>query len=182
MSVMTLDVGAGEHPHPRADLTLDLREDLEGVDLPGVDIGRDEWPVETASIYEVVCSHVLEHVPPDRLDHVFSELSRVLAPGGVARLRVPHAGTWGARTDPTHFGGWTPDVDRYFDESTGTTTYWADLDFEADAIARVSWPVGVPRRWRPLRFWTVSGRLSHELVKLPLVDAEVEVRLRRRVG
>lgn len=46
-------------------------------------------PFASESFDLVICSHVLEHVPDDRA--AFSELHRVLAPGGQALLLTPYA-------------------------------------------------------------------------------------------
>ena len=46
------------------------------------------WPVESGTIDLAVCDYVLEHI--EDVDGFFSELSRVLAPGGVVGFRTPN--------------------------------------------------------------------------------------------
>jgi SAM-dependent methyltransferase len=170
-----LEIGAGTTPDERATETLDIREDLDGIDYPGVDIGRDRWPVETGAISLVVASHVLEHVPPDRLAHVFEEAARVLEPGGALHALVPHAGSWDAYTDPTHqgSGGWTPDVTGYFDGRL--EPYFTQLEWRVYAEAQLEFPT-VLRPSLRLSWTTTNGTLSTELVSLPFVTGVVEFR------
>ena len=58
-------------------------------DLTRLPFGDGEFDI-------VICSHVLEHVPDDRV--AIREMKRVLAPGGVALVLVPFA-TDGGETD-----------------------------------------------------------------------------------
>jgi predicted SAM-dependent methyltransferase len=107
MEHQILEVGAGENPEisAREGDTLDIREDLPHIDFPGVDIAVDEWPIESETYDRVIVKHVLEHLPPSRMTHVFTELDRVLNLGGTAEIELPHAGTYGAATDLTHRNG-----------------------------------------------------------------------------
>jgi SAM-dependent methyltransferase len=57
-------------------------DDMQTADLTAL-------PFDDGSFDVVICSHVLEHVPDDRA--AFSELVRVLAPGGHALLLTPYA-------------------------------------------------------------------------------------------
>ncbi len=64
------------------------------------------WPWETASVQEVLAYDVFEHLPNKR--HTMNELWRVLKPGGIARIQVPHATLGdGGHCDPTHCSYWT---------------------------------------------------------------------------
>lgn len=168
-----LEVGAGQSPDSRATETLDIRNDLEHVDYGGVDIGADEWPVGDNSFDMVVANHVVEHVPPESIGHVFREVDRVVETGGTFHVVTPHAGTWQAATDPTHqgSGGWTPDVVKYF---TGELEqYFPNLDWSVNARANLSFPLVLRERFR-LEFSTTRGAISNEIVKVPFVSGEVE--------
>lgn len=89
-----LDVGCGDKPYA-AWLDADRVVQHLGIDLyPGsnVDVvitpGRP-WPLETASFDALLCTQVLEHV--ENLDHVLSEMHRVLKPGGTLLASIPFA-------------------------------------------------------------------------------------------
>lgn len=56
-----------------------------------VDLDATELPLADSHFDVVICNHVLEHIPDDRL--AMAEIHRVLAPGGTAILQVPYA--WG---------------------------------------------------------------------------------------
>lgn len=85
-----LDIGPGAFPHPRADVTLERRfenpvEQLaQNGNEPSATIngslvyydGRD-FPFEDDAFDYVICSHVIEHVPDDELDHFVQEVQRV---------------------------------------------------------------------------------------------------------
>jgi SAM-dependent methyltransferase len=76
---------------------------LEGfvnLDLPDYNASLDPIPCEDGSVAEVRAFHVLEHLT----NPIFclGEIQRVLAPGGVANLLVPHWSSDVAYTDFTH--------------------------------------------------------------------------------
>lgn len=74
---------------PRTHLRLDLGLDSRMVDVLG---SLTELPLGQGSVDLLVCYHVLEHVPDDRL--AMREIARVLAPGGLGLVQVPYrAGT-----------------------------------------------------------------------------------------
>lgn len=66
--------------------TTDLNRD--DVDLPGLDIQALDLPDGSYDV--VLCNHVLEHVPDDRI--AVHELARVIRTGGIAIITVP--GDW----------------------------------------------------------------------------------------
>lgn len=89
-----LDVGCGNKPYAHW-LDADKVVQHLGIDIyPGpkvdvvVSIDR-QWPFETASFDAVLCTQVLEHV--ENVEHVLSEIHRVLKPGGVLLASVPFA-------------------------------------------------------------------------------------------
>ncbi len=74
---------------PRSHVRLDLGLDSRMVDVLG---SLTELPLAAGSVDLLVCYHVLEHVPDDRL--AMREIARVLAPGGLGLVQVPYrAGT-----------------------------------------------------------------------------------------
>lgn len=66
------------------------------VDVLG-DVGRLPFAEDTFDL--LVCYHVLEHVPDDRA--AIRELARVLRPGGIALLQVPHRSGQPTDEDPS---------------------------------------------------------------------------------
>jgi predicted SAM-dependent methyltransferase len=65
-------------------LTADLNQ--EGV-MEKIDITQIPYPDDSFDV--ILCNHVLEHIPDDRL--AMREIYRVLSPGGWAVLQVPVA-------------------------------------------------------------------------------------------
>ena len=88
---------------------------VDGVKIEGcVDVVHDlnvvPYPFEDNYADEIHMYHVLEHLdnPVEKLE----EIHRLLKPGGVLYLRVPHFSSMGAFTDITHkrpFGYWSFD-------------------------------------------------------------------------
>ena len=65
---------------------------LDIVKFEGVDIVADaseHIPLETGSVDEIRCIHVLEHVTRDKYPLMLREMHRVLKPGGVLYVEVP---------------------------------------------------------------------------------------------
>lgn len=168
-----LEIGSGLNPDDRATVTVDIRTDLEYIDVGGVDIGTDQLPFDDRSFSRVIADNVLEHIPPGQIGHVFEEVDRVLQPKGVFEVIIPHAGTWAARTDPTHYGtgGWTPDIEKYF---TGELQeYWPGINWDVSTAAKLEVPTFLRTSLR-LSVRINHGGLSTELAKLPFVTGTVE--------
>lgn len=93
-----LDIGCGPNKTAGA-VGLDI------LALPGVDVVHDlnniPYPFADSSFDEVHCNHVLEHVPD--LSATMKEIYRIMRPGGILYIRVPHASCCTtAWADPTH--------------------------------------------------------------------------------
>lgn len=71
------------------------------------------WTWADSSVAEVLAYDVFEHLPDKR--HTMNELWRVLVPGGIARIQVPH-GTEGdgGVCDPTHVSLWSTSDFEYY--------------------------------------------------------------------
>lgn len=91
-----LNVGCGADVRPGY-VNLD-RAALAGVDVVH-DVDRRPWPFEDQAFSEVLCESVLEHVD---LVPTMREIHRILRPGGMLRLTVPHFTAPTAYEDPTH--------------------------------------------------------------------------------
>lgn len=64
------------------------------------DLNKIPYPFKTGSIDEIHFYHVLEHL--DKPIEKLEEIHRILKPGGVLYMRVPHFSSMGAFTDLTH--------------------------------------------------------------------------------
>lgn len=84
---------------PPADVIMDLSKPWDGLGDSSVD--------------EVLAYDVFEHLPDKR--QTMNELWRVLKPGGIARIQVPHATDGdGGHCDPTHVSYWTTSDFEYY--------------------------------------------------------------------
>lgn len=86
---------------------IDIRQgwvNLDSAALDGVDIVHDltilPLPFTDNSFDEIVCQDVLEHVA--EYTPLLKELHRILAPGGLLHIRVPHFTSKNNFIDPTH--------------------------------------------------------------------------------
>lgn len=136
-TVKILDLGCG----------LNKRRDAIGIDnvaLSGVDIVHDltrfPYPIETASIEQVCCNHILEHFDSEMLIKVLTEVQRILKPGGLLEIRVPHAFCIAAKTDPTHKSFYCFQTIKYFTP-----------DFE------YSYYKNTPKKFRVKKTWANFG-------------------------
>ena len=79
---------------------------VDNVLLDGVDIVHDlsvfPYPFSDNSLDTVYCRHVLEHFESEVRNKVIAEIGRILKPGGLVEIRVPHAFSVAAMADPTH--------------------------------------------------------------------------------
>ena len=84
--------------------------------VPPADIVADlaePWPWPDSSVREVLAYDVFEHLPDKR--RTMNELWRVLVPGGIGRIQVPHATDGdGGHCDPTHKSYWTTSDFEYY--------------------------------------------------------------------
>jgi len=91
---------------------------VDSAPLPGVDVVWDlndrPWPFASGAWALVVANHVIEHL--DDLGATMRELHRILAPDGIAQVRVPHVAGWGAWNNPTHRHYFTRETLRYFEK------------------------------------------------------------------
>jgi predicted SAM-dependent methyltransferase len=104
-------ISRGSRPAPCYRLHIgcgrDKWQDAIGVDIQSDsaadviwDLDKIPWPFPAEAFREVIAFDVLEHVR--QFVGVMEEIHRVLAPGGIARIRVPGASSHHQFTDPTH--------------------------------------------------------------------------------
>jgi SAM-dependent methyltransferase len=103
-----LNLGCGRYPKPGF-VNVDWRDE------PGIDLVHDlsilPYPFETESFDLVEADHVLEHLP--EVFRVMTEIHRILKPGGVLVLRVPHFSR--GFSHPEHRRGFDATFPYYFD-------------------------------------------------------------------
>lgn len=141
---MRLDLGSGAKP----------AEGFESVDLyePSakwkVNLFKFPWPWADNSVDAINCSHVIEHVPAcftsgqnipvdendkDLLCSFFDECWRILKPGGIMHVRVPHVQNVMAFQDMTHRRFITEEMFHYLNreqrEVWGIGHYLCKCDF-----------------------------------------------------
>lgn len=94
---MILNVGCGPAP-------LEGAVNLDMTDGPGIDVVHNldvfPWPFEDSSFDEVRAIQVFEHVGEPV--GFMNEAWRVLVPGGLLMIYVPHWKSQNSFTDPTH--------------------------------------------------------------------------------
>ena len=92
-------------------------EGFQGVDIaPGegvdhvVDLFQYPWPFAERSVSEVICSHLIEHIPHYRPEYegvdgfwmFFNELHRIMRKGAIATFHCPYFKGDRAFWDPSH--------------------------------------------------------------------------------
>lgn len=82
------------------------------------DLEQTPWPWASDSVSEVALIHALEHMggDPKIFLAIMQELYRVLIPGGMARIHVPHPRHDDFLNDPTHVRPITPALLSLFDK------------------------------------------------------------------
>jgi len=114
------------------------RKNVPGSRAVLIDATTSLLPFADGSMDYIVCSHVLEHVPDDKL--LLSEIRRVLSPGGTAYFNIP-INEEGIEV-PNHMRKYTGAAFLALLSSNGFT---ATESFESDGFSRlVSW-LGVHR-------------------------------------
>jgi hypothetical protein len=124
---------------------------IDQVATSATDIVRDlkrGLPFEDSSVDEILCDNVLEHIgPPEDFIFVLNEMFRVLKPGAVCTIIVPHAGSQAAWQDPTHVRAFVPRSALYWNQDLqwaklyGITAdfdvnIWVEGDMETEAFIR----------------------------------------------
>lgn len=95
---VAIELGCGPNKQDQDALGIDA------LDFPGVDLVGDVFEVlrafPDASVSRCSSSHFFEHI--DDLSGLLAELARILHPGAVLRVKVPHFSNPYFYSDPTH--------------------------------------------------------------------------------
>ncbi|MCB1866628.1 MAG: methyltransferase domain-containing protein [Chromatiales bacterium] len=121
-----------------------------------LDLARGRLPFADASIDEVLCIDILEHL--DRYPELLAEIHRVLKPGGTLHAQVPHFSCWCAYADPTHRRLFSIETFGFFAGDVGRD-YYFDFRFAAIRELRLTFESG---RWlvRRVARW-VNADVGH---------------------
>jgi hypothetical protein len=107
-----LDLGCSDHKQPGW-IGLDIRR-VKGVDIVH-DVQKFPWPVPTNSCFQVLMSHLWEHIEPKYRMRLMEELHRIIRPQGQLFISAPYATSFGANIDPTHYPCPNEGTFTYFD-------------------------------------------------------------------
>ncbi len=132
----------GEDYDPSAFTVIDVTP------LPGVNLVCDlsqGLPLAGDSVDEVVCVHVLEHIGD--LKGIMREIHRVLKPGGVLKIWVPHCFSPIAFGDSTHVRFFTFETFFQFDKNS-PGSYYYDFHFEL-----IQSRMQIFRRWYKVKWF-----------------------------
>jgi len=116
-SPIRLDFGAGEGREPG--YTSVDRQPLTNPDIAH-DLNVFPYPFADSSIDEVRAFHVIEHL--DRPFEAMREIHRILKPGGLLHLKVPHFSRGFTHAEHSH--GFDITFPLYFDPSFTTSGYF----------------------------------------------------------
>ncbi len=136
------------------DTVMENAINIDHIKLPNVDMVFDfekfPYPLESNSVDEIHMYFVLEHL----FDHlgVMKELYRILKPGGMVYIRVPHgSGCYGAWGEFTHYRGYSwYSFDIFNFESK--RSYYTDIRFKY-IKRRVKYFLTYPYDWYKYNTW-----------------------------
>jgi SAM-dependent methyltransferase len=132
------------------------------------DLERFPWPFESGSVDYILMDNVLEHLT-DTIG-TMEECHRILRPGGILRVIVPHASSTFAFADPTHRHYFTEETFWYFSRDFDYN-YYTTAEFEIVRVTHIVEGRGLAklRRYLPARrflmkfFWNLCDALDVEL-------------------
>ncbi len=140
-------------------------------------LNKYPYPFKDKEFDYIYASHILEHI--DDIFRCLKELGRIIKPGGIIHIRVPHFSSSPAYTDLTHkrfFGAYT-----FYQIIEGEY----NLDFSEFEIVylRINFLSKVYRRTNKLFNWFINMNwLFYEKFlcwMLPSTEVEIKLRLRR---
>lgn len=114
-----LEIGAGMIRRVPHAITLDCNPLVSPDVLHELDVFPYPFPANSFDI--VIAEHVLEHLRD--VVHVIEELHRIVVPGGLLLVEVPHFSSANFHTDPTHRHAFSSRSFDYFVEGTTLARY-----------------------------------------------------------
>lgn len=112
MDPIKLDLGPGSNKISSDFIGIDI-DKYEGVDIV-MDLRYGRLPYNDETVEHVRASHFVEHLTFDENIHLFNEVWRVLRPGGIFEVIVPHGMSYAGMVDLSHKTFWTEDTFGYF--------------------------------------------------------------------
>lgn len=109
-------MGCSDHKQPGF-VGMDIRK-VKGVDIVH-DVQKFPWPIPSDSCFQILMSHLYEHIEPKYRVRVMDEMWRILKPHGQLMLACPYANSFGAMQDPTHYTCPNEATFTYFDPDHG---------------------------------------------------------------
>ena len=105
LGLVARDANGGTIQRPIQMINLDMNPHVEPDIL--CTLGKEPIPLEDNSIDLVIANHVLEHIGDHAGDvtawfHFWSEVYRVMRPGGALKFECPYYSSLWAWADPTH--------------------------------------------------------------------------------
>jgi SAM-dependent methyltransferase len=113
------------------------RSPLAGVDVVH-DLAQLPLPFPAGRFNRIVCQDVLEHVD---IVPTIRELHRILAPGGILEIRVPHFTCANAYGDPTHLRAFSVETFNFFCAGS-SRGYYFDFAFSELQDRQISFTKG----------------------------------------
>lgn len=160
--VLRLDLACGQQKR-EGFIGVDFVDALKG-DYPEFvlwDLNIFPWPWEDSSVYELNCSHYVEHIGFDEghdLITFMNECYRILTPQGTIKITHPYATSPRAFQDPTHKRYINEITWKYFDakwrELAKVSHYPITADFEIVSAVAVMNPEWAPRA-EEARHWAM---------------------------
>lgn len=166
----------------------DIREGFVNLDisqLPGVDvvcdIDKNLLPFEDNSFEYIICIDILEHVEYIR---VLKEIHRILKPGGVVEIRVPHFTSSNNFIDPTHKKMFSFRTFSFFaDNIRYNRNYYFDFQFSEVLSSKITFMSKNPINWPFILFVNLNNttrKIYEETFLRSIAPAyNVEVQLKK---
>jgi len=132
---MKINLGSGNRPQ-KDYINIDIQERVNPDLVCDVTKGL---PYEDNSVDEVRAFDFLEHIEPDKVISVITEIWRVLKPGGKFQSFTPDAEFGqGFYQDPTHRNPWTENSWLYYSEEGYRNLYGIEANFKIEKIERMT--------------------------------------------
>ncbi|WP_264531796.1 class I SAM-dependent methyltransferase [Flavobacterium sp. N502540] len=173
-----LNIGCG-NDIKKGFVNLDVSQ-LPGVDVV-CDIEKNKLPFEDNFFEYILCNDVLEHVEYVK---VLKEIHRILKPGGIVEIRVPHFTSSNNFIDPTHKKMFSFRTFSFFiDNIRYKRNYYFDFKFSEMLYSKITFMRKNPLNW-PFFIWVnindTTRKIYEETFFRNLAPAyNVEVKLKK---